>query len=98
MKRDDIKVGKVYTNDNRRFRMIVGEGRRFTLYEGQLESDCVGFLAARVGRDGVEWMDDGARFIGHPRCTRRSFATWAKREATPEEAEAMKALFGLTHE
>lgn len=72
MKKSKIELGKQYSNDNGTIRLVVGVGP-YKLYDEQEDTDCVRYklIAKRLGPHPVG---------SEQNCTRRSFATWAKRE------------------
>lgn len=83
MKRDTIQVGKVYANGATPplLRKIVGEGPQFRMTDWQEDKDCVSYHAYRRSKKTGKYHHTG----GDLKCTRASFASWAKREATTEE-------------
>lgn len=99
MKRAEIVVGQVYTNDKGRFRRVTAEGPQFRLYSGQTEFDCVEYeqwnVKKRAGKPDVAVQATEDVYYGslrrdhlHFHSTRTSLASWAKRLATPEERQA----------
>lgn len=95
MKRNEIKVGKYYTNERGRFRKVTAEGGEFVLYPGQEERDCLEFEAwvavTKRGKVVGYRKDVSTRPSGRYHSTRASFASWAVREMT--EAEQVE-VFG----
>jgi hypothetical protein len=106
MKKADLKLGVVYTNQGsryrERFRVITGFGP-YKLYDSQAETDCVRYLAVKVTKDGFKfdpgtYDHEGLRsWEGGDDCifhhsTRASFASWAKGEANAADADLVLEL------
>lgn len=88
MKASEIHTRAVYTNGLGRFRIVTGEGW-YPLYRGQADADCIEYEAVRVDKKGpvaVAHPYNAHRTPYTHHATRSSFATWAKRLATDEEA------------
>lgn len=83
MKREDIQVGKTYSNHTHPaiFRQVVDEGPHLLTYSGQIDGDCVAYRSYQwSGRTGTYRAAEKRKT-----CTRASLATWAAREATADE-------------
>lgn len=92
MKRDQIKTGKVYSDGRGRFSIVTGEGD-YPLFPGQTDHDCIEYETVRVSKRGpvaVEHHHNSYRTPYTHHTTRSSFATWAAREATDEEATMVR--------
>lgn len=83
MKREAIRVGEIYANQSTPplLRVVTGEGPQFRQYGYQEDEDCVGYHAFRWDGAKGKFRQCGTNL----KCTRASFASWAKRLATAEE-------------
>lgn len=90
MKREAVQVGKVYANGATPplLRKITGEGPQFCFADWQEDRDCVGYQAYRWNEKAGKYRPSGMNL----KCTRASFASWAKREATAEEMALLPDL------
>lgn len=84
MKTQDIHLLKVYANADTPplFRRVVDQGAHLRAYQDQMDLDCVAYEEFR-------WHSRSWKYRKMPkqrRCTRASFASWAKREASEEES------------
>ena len=92
MRRDQIKTSKVYSNGRGQFRIVTGEGD-YPLFPGQTDHDCIEYETVTVGKRGpvAVYRRDGCYRTPYTHhATRSSFATWAAREATDEEATMVR--------
>lgn len=72
MKKSEIQVGKTYTNGKGTTRRVVDEGEHLS-WDGCMDRDFVQFEVVDKFR--------GPQLVGSVhRCTRASFASWAKSE------------------
>lgn len=83
MRMRDIKVGKAYINEAGSVRLVVAEGPRYVLIDGQGDLDCVRYRV--LPRSFVGEERRGPHPVGSEHnCTRNSFAAWALREVESE--------------
>jgi len=103
MKTADIAVGTVYTNGKGRFRLVTAAGPDYKLYSNQENFDCIQFAAVNSTKKGLKfakgsYAKDGSMLYSaggnYHNSTRESFARWAEREATVEEADEIRAVLG----
>lgn len=95
MKRSEIQVGKVYTNNCRGFREVTAEGPEFTVLVRQEDTDCIEYRGWHSGQNGLKVCHTKACYQTSTtlfRMTCARFADWAKRIATPEEAAACREV------
>lgn len=72
MKRNEIKIGKSYSNGRGRVRKVVGVGPQYKLYSGQADGEC---LCYEIVQDGSKKnLTAGEQH----NMTISSFASWAK--------------------
>jgi len=98
MKRATLEAGQIYTNGKGRFRLLVAfGGYEYRLYNGQVDTDNLLYHGWKTLKRGLAPMaghwncrERGFGEFGRP-STVESFATWVKREATPEEVAAIFA-------
>lgn len=73
MKKQQIELGKQYTDGKGNVREVIGVGPQFVLYPGQTESYNLRYKLIKKFK--------GPHVVGSCRnCTRASFAAWAKHE------------------
>ena len=70
MKKSEIKLGSTYSDGKGNVREIIDAGPHLT-FAGQIDTDCVKYLTL-VRKSGPSL--EGSWY----KCTRRSFASWAK--------------------
>ncbi len=73
MKKSEIQVGRKYTDGKGNVREVTAEGRQFSLFSSQEDSDCLQYKLIAKKR--------GPFLVGTLcNCTRTAFAAWAKKE------------------
>lgn len=87
MRLKDIETtGVWYHNGKKGWRKTTGEAR--PLFSSQEDCDCIAYV--QVNR--THTVSAGFRFFQRSDCTRRAFASWAKRRATDEEASKLDSF------
>lgn len=74
MNKSEIVIGRTYSNGRGKYRMVVGMGRRYVLYPGQEDLDCLCYR--EVDAKGNTLYLGQMPKSGNQ--TRKSFARWAK--------------------
>jgi hypothetical protein len=73
MRKQQIQMGKKYTDGKGNVREVIAVGAKYTLYPSQMESDNLRYRVLK------KWK--GPNMVGDERnSTRASFASWAKGE------------------
>ena len=73
MKKNEIEVGKMYTDTKGGVRLVIAAGPEYVLYDGQENRDCLRYKILKKKR--------GPYPVGSEQnCTRTSFANWAVKE------------------
>lgn len=83
MKKSEIAVGRVYTDNKGGLRQVLAEGPQYKLYEGVNDLDCLRYKA-------LAWKGPlaSASENAESNSTRVSFAAWAKAEVPTAEVAA----------
>ena len=93
MKRDDIHIGRTYTDGKGAFRHVFAAVQVGLLHH-RIDKDCISYRLARLRSDGTANKSQGGFPRGQMRCTRASLASWAKAEVASDDVPpvVMKAL------